>query len=329
MRKFLLNYAPWLITVAAIIYVIRDLDWQELGSHVLNGDPTWLLGAIILTILSYLFRSVRWLFFFPQISTLAFRDAASTLFLGFFMNNILPARAGELVRAHVGARKAGQKRTLVLATIASERLIDGLTISLFFITFALGVLKQEIADNLLYVVGIFLLVGVLVILTLGLQTRLVSIFESLGNRFDNRYSNYALNRAQVFIEGLRPLVKLSRLPALVFLSILIWTIELAVYYSVSRAFDVDLSLAYCVIFMVTVNFSSLIPAAPGAIGVIEAIATSVLVSLGLNKELALSMVLAQHMIQYLVVGLPGLIIMLRWKKMLKAVDKEIAENESE
>jgi uncharacterized membrane protein YbhN (UPF0104 family) len=86
----------------------------------------------------------------------------------------------------------------------------------------------------------------------------------------------------------------------------IWAIELAAFAAVARAFGASTSLSASVLFMVAVNFSSLIPAAPGGFGVIELIAKSVLVSAGVaSAELALSMVLTQHVIQYAVIGLPG------------------------
>jgi len=83
---------------------------------------------------------------------------------------------------------------------------------------------------------------------------------------------------------------------------------------VTRAYGVEISLPACVLFLVAVNFSSLIPSAPGAFGVIEFVAKAVLVSIGIRPELALAMVLTQHIIQYLVVGIPGVIIMLTMQK---------------
>ena len=81
-------------------------------------------------------------------------------------------------------------------------------------------------------------------------------------------------------------------------------------FTKSNSFSADLSFLACVVFMVAVNFSSLIPAAPGGIGVIEAVATAVLVGIGIEKELALSMVITQHAIQFMMIAIPGLIIFL-------------------
>ena len=74
--------------------------------------------------------------------------------------------------------------------------------------------------------------------------------------------------------------------------------------------------------MVAVNFSSLIPSAPGGIGVIEAVASAALVSIGVPRELALVMVLTQHVIQYIVVCIPGAIMTLSWRARLEKMRLE-------
>ena len=80
--------------------------------------------------------------------------------MGFFVNNLIPARMGEFVRAHLGGRATDQSRSTVLATIAGERLADGLTISLIFSTlFSIGATTEEFsgARELSYVAFMFLL----------------------------------------------------------------------------------------------------------------------------------------------------------------------------
>jgi uncharacterized protein (TIRG00374 family) len=284
----------------------------------------WVAAAVGLTSLSYLMRARRWQYLFPQ-PTLDYLRSAKVLILGFFMNNILPARAGELVRAHMGAKISGETRTLVLATVAGERLADGLTLSLFFVLFAWHQGDQSLSANLSYVALLFLAVLIAVILTLAFRTPLFQIFDRLTQRFNHRASNYTFNRIRIFIEGLSPICTPTKIPLLVVWSLLIWAVELSVYYCISSAFQTPLSLGFCVLFMVTVNFSSLIPAAPGGIGVIEAIASAVLISIGIPKELALTMVLTQHVMQYLIVAIPGAAVMLTWKTSLRQLEDDGAE----
>jgi uncharacterized protein (TIRG00374 family) len=269
-------------------------------------------------------RARRWQYLFPR-PTLDLFNSAKVLILGFFMNNILPARAGEFVRAHMGAKVSGETRTLVLATVASERLADGLALSLFFVAFALHQGDQALSTNLTYVALLFLAVLVAVVLVLAFRVKLFQLLDKLSSKLDHKASHYTLNRIQIFIDGLSPLCTIGKLPLIVLWSILIWSVELLVYTSITHAFQSPLPFAFCVLFMVTVNFSSLIPAAPGGIGVIEAIASAVLVSIGVPKELALTMVLTQHVIQYAVVAIPGAVIMLTWKNTLQHLRDDEAQ----
>lgn len=316
MKKTIGKLLPWLITVFALFYAFRGVDWPSLISHLKGvSAPLIALGAIF-TIISYFLRSYRWTVFFPR-PVLSLTNSLRILILGFFMNNILPARAGELVRAHTGARITGETRTLVLATIAAERLADGVTISAMFVIFALNLCSPETARALLWVAGLFGGASVLMGVVLVKRTQVFQLVEKLGSRFSHPASDYTISRIRLFIEGLLPLYSPRRFPFLCFWSIVIWMIELCVYFFIQQAFHAELSWSQCVLFLVAVNFSSLIPSAPGAIGVIEAVTTAVLMSLGVEKEHALSMVLTQHAIQYLVVGLPGVVMLFTWKKHIK------------
>lgn len=302
--RFLKNTFPWLITLGALYYAFKDIEWAELLKYVREARPSYLWIAFGTTIVSYLLRSRRWQFLFPR-TRLPFADSAKVLFLGFFMNNVLPARAGELVRAHAGGRVTGTKRTFVLATIFNERLADGLAISCLFGIFAIRLGDGGILRNFSYVAFAFGLAAIIVVALLGNRRLLYRVLEFLNSRSSHAASQYALNRVQVFIDGLSPLLDRSRLPYIIVSSLVIWLVELAVYISISHAYSCELSLPQDVLFLVSVNFSSLIPSAPGGIGVIEAVTLIVLTSLGVDRERALAMIVTQHIIQYLVVGIPG------------------------
>ncbi len=320
-QRAVMKVAPWAITVVALYIAFHDVDWEILANHLGEANPIVLLTAVLLTTLSYLMRSRRWQFLFPE-RVITFSSAARVLILGFFMNNILPARAGEFVRAHMGSKVTGGTRTLVLATIASERLADGLMLSLFFVSISFSSHSEYLSPNLFYVAGLFGGVAGGVLFTLVFRSRIFSVVESLTSKVNHKASDYAHDRIKVFINGLAPLCSRKTFPIITIWTFAIWLVELSVFFAVTRAFGADLPLPLCILFLVTVNFSSLIPSAPGGIGVIEAIASAVLISVGVPKEQALTMVIVQHVIQYLVVGIPGAAIMFTWKRQLRALETE-------
>lgn len=316
---------PWLITVTALYIAFRGIDWQVLLSHLGEAKGVWIAAAVFCTVLSYMLRSRRWQYLFTK-PTVSYVSATKVLILGFFMNNVLPARAGELVRAHLGARVTGESRTLVLATIASERLIDGLTLSLFFVVFSISAGDERLSEDFFLVACAFAMVAVAVLTALFFRGYLFSFAERCHLRFDTTASKYAFERFQIFVNGLSPLFSRSKILLIILWSVAIWSVELMVYRSISLAYNADLPLSYVVLFLVAVNFSSLIPSAPGGIGVIEAVGSQVLASVGVPRELALTMVITQHAIQYLVVGIPGACLMLTWKRQLQEIkDDSIAD----
>jgi uncharacterized protein (TIRG00374 family) len=328
-RLLVRSILPWIITLTALYLAFRGLEWESFWTYLRNAKLSYILIAVALTTTSYWLRALRWPLLFPQVSFPAL-SAWKVLVLGFFMNNILPARAGELIRAHLGAKVLGKPRTLVLATIASERLADGLTISLFFVLIigflGRGSLDPGIAENLLYVSYFFAAAAAVVILVLSMRDTIINLIQRFSNRLDRKASTYALSRLQVFIDGLSPLRTPRRAMQILVWSVIIWTIELLAFAAVAAAFGTSLSLSGTVLFLVTVNFSSLIPAAPGGFGVIELITKSVLVSAGVaSPELALSMIITQHVIQYAVIGIPGAFLLSTLRSQLADMTDGVQE----
>ncbi len=257
--------------------------------------------------ISYVLRAWRWRFFFTDKAP-SFFDSYKCLIIGFFMNNVLPARIGELVRAQVGGKMTKLSRAHVLGTIAGERLADGLAISLLFgFLFSLfdGGAGEERGQALYYVAYLFMAASVLTALLLFVRHKIFSLLERVNSAFSGKLSTYALERIRRFIEGLDSLRSPRRVIILFFSSLVVWCVELVVYWQVSLAFNQSLTLGELAVFLASVNFSSLIPAAPGGVGVIEALASLALVEVGINHSVAVAMVAVQHVIQIAIVGIPG------------------------
>lgn len=248
------------------------------------------------------------------------KTAYKGLVFGFFMNNILPARAGELVRAHVGSKLSGESRSLVLATIASERLLDGVALSVFLVGGLFGIQGVAYASQLRLVALAFGFAGVLTVVFLSQRPLVNRVIAAIESRIKAPALEIGLSKVRHFIDGLTPLFCPRRLPVILGWTAVVWLLELAVFWWVSLAFGVVLSVYQVLFFLVASNFASLIPAAPGGIGIVEAVSTGMLVSLGVDKEAAFAMSLTQHVIQYVMVCIPGLYLMIRFRELRESTD---------
>lgn len=105
------------VSGACLYFLYGAVQGEKVLESLYSVNLNYLLGAFLVTSFSYLLRAYRWLFLFTDIK-LSFSNSYRCLTLGFFMNNILPARIGEFVRAHSLGRIIGESRAKVLATVA-------------------------------------------------------------------------------------------------------------------------------------------------------------------------------------------------------------------
>lgn len=301
--KYLFGF---LISFACFGWILKTVNVEEVLSSIKSANYSLIALAVIITFFSYLLRAWRWPFFFEK-SAPKFLASFRCLILGFFFNNIFPARLGEFGRAFLGAKATGLNKSTVLATIAGERLFDGLTISLLFATLFHFSSKGAVAhsNGLYYVAIMFLAIALGTVLVLSQRRIVFKILDVLSKMLPGKFSGYTMERIRRFINGLAPMFKPRALCLLAGSSFLVWSVELLVYYLVTKAFHLDLGIKEIVLFLTVVNFSSLIPSAPAGVGVIEVVATETLEGVGVVRSLALAMVVTQHLIQFLVVGIPG------------------------
>jgi glycosyltransferase 2 family protein len=303
----------FLISLACLGWLIFSIKIDKFIEQLINVKIEFVLIAILLTFLSYILRSWRWTELFED-KILSFKNSYKCLILGFFWNNILPARIGEFVRAHLCGKETKESRAKVLATIAAERLADGVTISLIFVfCFALTSKSGSVEESkeLYYAVYLFGFASLFTAILLTFRNKIFQIFEMIAEKYAHAVLHYGISKTKKFIEGLEPILKPKVLIVISLQSVLVWSVEMMVYFFVSKAFGLSLDLGSVSLFLAAVNFSSLVPSAPAGIGVIEAFATLALVHIGIEKETALAMVGTQHLIQILSVGLPGIYFSLR------------------
>jgi glycosyltransferase 2 family protein len=86
---------------------------------------------LILYILSYLGRAIRWRLLVDKTNRIALREVFWENMAGYLGNILLPARAGELVRAVYLSKRSESSTMFVLATCLAERMMVTLALVIF------------------------------------------------------------------------------------------------------------------------------------------------------------------------------------------------------
>jgi uncharacterized membrane protein YbhN (UPF0104 family) len=193
-----------------------------------------------------------------------------------------------------------------------ERLFDGLVLA----TFLLWGLLVVTSSPTYLTLGLILLAGALV--GFALCAAVANRPDLLG-RFSrirlpllgDRLREKAGELGGSFLSGFSVLTDPGRFGVAMFATVGAWGFELAMYWFVARAFDLDASLAKIAFAGAAANVGLSVPLAQGGFGAFESLATEALVKSGVRKAPAAAYALALHFFLIVPVSLVGLAVLWR------------------
>src|SRR4051812_16941512 len=111
-----------LISGLCLYFAFRGLSLRDVGASLQQADLRWIALALVVYSFSFGLRAFRWAKLMEPIKPTTSAEMLRPMVIGFFANNVLPFRMGELVRAHMAGKKLGISRTASLGTIVLERI---------------------------------------------------------------------------------------------------------------------------------------------------------------------------------------------------------------
>jgi uncharacterized protein (TIRG00374 family) len=301
------------IAAVCLYLAFRGISFAQLWSALSHANPWPIVMAIALSVVSYFLRAERWAVLIKPVQPIKAAQLFWVLVIGFFANNILPLRMGELVRAHVCGKKFQISRTASLGTILLERLCDTLS---FLTTFLVASLFVPFPG---YMKKGALLLGAacfLVIVSLFLIHRHEDRFRAIlnGSPLPARWKEIVHDSTTHFIHSISGITQPRFVAEAMAFSLVIWIIEGTFLYLMSRAFAIHLSYASAFFLLFALGLSVTLPQAPGYVGTFELFGVTALALLGIPKNQALPLVLAIHGTQFLFIAVLGCVAL--WKEGL-------------
>jgi uncharacterized membrane protein YbhN (UPF0104 family) len=296
-----------LVQAGVSLVALAGIVWWATRQHApkvtLDGTALAdLAGAIGLYSIATVLRAERWHRILERARLDRGRGQSYGLTLvGYMGNNVLPARAGDLMRVVL----LGGPRRAVLGTVVAERLLDVCALALVF-SFVV-VTRGADFGPLPYVLA----AGAVVAMAAALFARLRGL---------------ARVRAWVTpITGASRQLVSAHGAGLVVLSLALWLIEASVYLVAGNAVGVHLGVTGALYVMALTNLSAVIPAAPGYVGTYDAAVLLALRSLG---KPALGYLLVLRFVLFVPITIAGFAVFLsRTEFFKKTVDKAVRRQE--
>ncbi|MEW5700919.1 MAG: lysylphosphatidylglycerol synthase transmembrane domain-containing protein [Candidatus Zixiibacteriota bacterium] len=302
-----------LISVIFLYLAFRKVDYGDLWRALQGVRWVYLIPNIVLVVAVMWLRAWRWQLILRPVGDVSYNRVFSATMIGFMVNNVLPARLGEIARAVSLGLKTGLSRSATLATIIVERIYDSFTLLLFlWLVFAFSRISELTEVERIRDVGwIFLAVNVaLLVFLILLQVRnagVVRWMRRISGIFSVRIQQIAGEIVEKFARGLTMHHNMPTTVGVVVLSLVIWFILGISNYFVFLAFGFDhLPIEASFVVLVVVSLLISVPNSPGFVGVFHWGVQISLQIYGIQKSEALAVALVLHAAQYLPITLMGL-----------------------
>jgi uncharacterized protein (TIRG00374 family) len=306
MKKYVSSIVVIVISLALLWWIFRGYDLSELRRALLSAERGFLLLGSLLILPSFMVRGYRWQFLFPLQTKPCWGTLFSAMMIGYLANNVLPARAGEFVRAYVLGKKEHISKSMVFATVLVERITDILVTLLllaavvWIFPFPSWLIKGGFS------VGVIGVVSLACLIALGIfGEKLIEWakppFGFLPIKFVTRIESAAFG----FISGVAALHRKKNLFPYLACTIVIWLIETLLVWSLARSFNLPLQLHGALFIMLTIGIGSVVPSSPGNVGTFEFFASSALALIKISGAPALCFVLVLHALTFLGATLIG------------------------
>jgi len=241
-----------IVAILAIYFTFRNISFQELLDSFKEVNFLYLIPSTILIIGSFTMRGFRWKILLSPIKEVKTTQIFSPLMIGF-MGNLLPARAGEFIRAYLLAKREEIAFTGAFASIVVERIFDTFMLMALFcwlLLFNSHIFSSETKfsgmtlDELAFKFGILGCAGAIILTTfiylMCFQKNLVSkIVTWVSKILPQGWEEKIQTLIDKFGEGLEIIRDKGALVKITLYSAAVWLLVALSYFPLYWAYDLQ------------------------------------------------------------------------------------------
>lgn len=299
----------WLIGIGmtglAIFILSRVVQWEEIKIAVSSVRLDRLLLVAGVYLISMVARAWGWQNLLQRRVSLG--RAILGMNEGYFLNNILPFRLGELGRAFLIGRRTGAGTLNTLSTVVVERAYDLAIAAGILLSTLPFVLKMSWARSIAVIVLIVIISGlVMLYFAARNRERLISWLESRLGRLGvaRRVALPALNS---LLEGFSVLNRFQLFALSLGALLLSWGLAMVRDYLVISALEPAAPFWWTMLAISASNLGGAVPSMMASLGTFEGAATGALVLAGARPEVGLVYAIIIHVIHLLSSSILGAI----------------------
>ena len=294
---------PWakhligvLFSAVCLVVLFRLINLKDLLESLTRFQWLYLIFSVASLSFGYAMRILRWSIMLRATgSAISFAECSAPFLGSIALNNILPLRLGDVVRALVFPRSMGIKRVTATSSLIMERLIDLMSL---LSCFAIGLFAIQAITIPAELKSTALTLSVFgaVALSLGFlcSAKLSRLFNGLAHKRGRHVKLGAMyHTVGGLFEGFNSMSRPKVLFGILIISMLVWIGEAGIFY-----FVLVMSLA---------TLSTLVPSSPGYVGPFHLAAFTAVSLVGGTASQAGSYAVIVHLALWLPTTIAGML----------------------
>ncbi len=313
-RAFHLTLAG--IFAAVLLYFsLRNIQWPKVWATLSHASLKYIAIWLVIVTVALVLRALRWRVLLSAEGPVTFPTAFWATSAGYFGNNFLPFRAGEVVRTLMICARTGMSKSFVLTTALSERIFDAITLvggaAILLLTIPKPPGMFSHAGKPFSIVG---LGGVIAIVLLPkLEPLWVAILRKMP--IPKPLTEKLVGIMEKVLAGIRALHDFRRVVIFGAFTIAIWSCDTLTAIVGMTALGMSMTPTVAFLLITGLAMGSVLPSTPGYVGIYQIVAIGVLVPFGYTQNDAIAYILLFQALQFAFYAVWGLLALSRNKRI--------------
>jgi uncharacterized protein (TIRG00374 family) len=305
-RGWILQWGIGIVLTGLTFFLLaRAVHWEELKTVFLSIPLNVILAAIAIYLFSMAMRVWCWYTLLQR--RVSFGRAWLGLNEGYFLNNILPLRLGEIGRSFLIGRRTGLGTLNVLSTVIVERAYDLAFAAAILLSTLPFVLKMEWARPVAMIILGLILAGLLgLYMAAHNRVKLEAWIAQRGARIP-MVTKWVLPSLHSVLEGFSVLTRFELFVISALALGLGWGTAVFRDYLILNSLSPGAPFWWALLAISASNLGGALPSMAASLGTFEGAATGAMVLAGATPEVGLAYALVIHVIHLVFSSIFGLI----------------------
>jgi uncharacterized protein (TIRG00374 family) len=303
------------VSVLLLAWTLRGVEIREVMHVLADSNIAMFALATLVATAIYPLRALRWRYIlWPVKQRIELGPLWRSTAIGMMVNNVIPARAGEIARAFALSREERDVRfPAAIASLAIDRVLDAILIIVLLIVAMVDpsfpsdtLIAGQPVRTYAYVATAVAGAALVMLFALALfPQQFVRVFERVASKVAPHFVERLSKLLHSFADGLAVLRSPGLLLQVFFWTAIHWLLCAVSFWLGMKAVGIDAPYTAALFVQSLIAIGVAAPAAPGFFGIFEFFGTEGLAIYGVPRDLAVSWAIGFHLLSFIPITLLG------------------------